>query len=146
MSAGSTVPPEHAPVGTLSGARELALPAHSSHDGQVFHSAMGTLPRKPGKRDWRRRQTSSKEASLASVIVRCERSDAPRALSQRHAAPNQPFGAHPIEAKLIENGIGPIDTVRVRSVMQHRQRVSGAGPAFDLFPVEKVGHGPVQAC
>jgi hypothetical protein len=64
-------------------------------------------------------------------------------LSPRHAAPNQPFGAHPIEAKLIKNRIGLIDTVHVRSVVQHRQRVSGAGPAFDLFPVEKVGHGPI---
>jgi len=61
--------------------------------------------------------------------------------SPRHAAPNEPFGTPPIEAKLVEDGIGLVDTVHVLSVMQHCQRLSGAGAAFDLLPVEKFGHG-----
>jgi hypothetical protein len=59
----------------------------------------------------------------------------------RHTAPNQPFGAHPIEAKLVEDGIGLVDTVGIHSVVKHRQRLSGAGAAFHLLPVEKLGHG-----
>jgi hypothetical protein len=59
-----------------------------------------------------------------------------------HATPNQPFGAPSIEAKLAENGIGFVDTARVGSVVQHRQRLSGAGTTFELFPVEKFGHVP----
>jgi hypothetical protein len=59
----------------------------------------------------------------------------------RHAAPDQPFGALPIEAKLVEDGIGLVDAVRVPSVMQHRQSLSGAGAAFHLLPVEELDHG-----
>jgi len=62
------------------------------------------------------------------------------ARSQRHSAPNQPFSAPSIEAKLVEDGIGLVDTVRIRSVMQHRQRLSGTGAAFEFFPVERFGH------
>jgi hypothetical protein len=59
---------------------------------------------------------------------------------RRHSAPNQPFGSLPIKAKLVEDGIGLADTVRF-SVVQHRQRLSGASAAFNFFPVEKFGHG-----
>jgi hypothetical protein len=59
----------------------------------------------------------------------------------RHTAPNQPFGAFPIEAKLVEDGIGLVDKVRIHSVAKHRQRLGGAGAALHLLPVEKLGHG-----
>jgi hypothetical protein len=63
-----------------------------------------------------------------------------QARSLRHAAPDQPFGALPIEAKLIEDGIGLVDNVCIRFVVQHRQRLSGAGAPCELSPVEKFGH------
>jgi hypothetical protein len=58
----------------------------------------------------------------------------------RHSAPDQPFGALTIEANLVEDGIGPVDDGLIRMVVQHRQRLGGAGAAFELFPVEKFGH------
>jgi hypothetical protein len=48
-----------------------------------------------------------------------------------------------IEAKLIEDGIALIDKACVRFVVQHRQRLSGAGAPCELSPVEKFGHDPV---
>jgi hypothetical protein len=64
----------------------------------------------------------------------------------RHAAPNQPFGATSIEAKLVEDRIGLVDTVRVGSVIQHRQRLSSAGAPLELLPVEKFDHNLVRRC
>jgi hypothetical protein len=57
-----------------------------------------------------------------------------------HTAPNQPFSALPIEAKLVKDGIGPVDTVQIHSVVKHCQCLSRAGAAFHLLPVEKLGH------